>query len=342
LGAGRDVKRVKIKVSGEMNLRTIAGYLRNFLCAASMMALAACLPREAPSEISENLPPEPVGTTAAGLHLLRSEYSDLAQWNESDTSGSFVAFTRSCAAIADMAADAPMGGAGYGGAANDWRAACSAAENISPVDSAATRNFFESKFVPFLIFEGENQQGLFTGYFEPELRGSLTRQGAYQTPLYGLPSDLVSVDLGLFRENLSGQRVAGRISQGRLVPYDTRAEITRNGLDQAEELLFIDDPVDAFFLSIQGSGRVRLTDGSVVRAAYAGQNGHPYTAIGAALIRQGEMTREEVSMQSIRAWLDTHPERAQTLLEENDSYIFFSLEPLADPTLGARAPKAYP
>jgi membrane-bound lytic murein transglycosylase A len=80
----------------------------------------------------------------------------------------------------------------------------------------------------------------------------------------------------------------------------------------------------------------------VVRAAYAGQNGHPYTAIGAALIRQGEMTREEVSMQSIRAWLDTHPERAQTLLEENDSYIFFSLEPLADPTLGARGTEGVP
>jgi membrane-bound lytic murein transglycosylase A len=193
-----------------------------------------------------------------------------------------------------------------------------------------------------LVTEGSNNEGLFTGYFEPELCGSTTQQGAYQTPLHGIPDDLVSINLGLFRDNLMDQRLAGRLEEGRLVPYDARAEITRNGLDQAEELLYVDDPVDAFFLAIQGSGRVRLEDGSVVRAAYAGQNGHPYTAIGAVLIRQGELTREEVSMQSIRAWLDVNLDRAQALLDQNASYIFFSVEPLDDAALGARGTQGVP
>jgi membrane-bound lytic murein transglycosylase A len=323
-----------------MNLRTSKIFSRQYLCLIASVAIVACMPRdtapEFPAEIRESPPREIIVPGAAELHLTRVQFSLLANWEETDLSGS------SCDAITSMAEDTIMGGAGYGGTAADWKTVCAVAANISAADGVAVRNFFESEFVPYRVMEGEREDGLFTGYYEPELLGSTIRQGAFQTPLHGLPADLVSVDLGLFRDNLMGQRVAGRISDGRLVPYATRAEITRNGLNQAEELLYIDDPVDAFFLAIQGSGRVRLQDGSVVRAAYAGQNGHPYTAIGAVLIRQGEMTREEVSMQSIRSWLDAHPDRAQELLEQNDSYIFFSIEPLLDPTLGARGTEGVP
>ncbi len=244
--------------------------------------------------------------------------------------------------MAAMSADASMNGSDYGGTVGEWLSACEAAANVSAEEGDAIRDLFESEFVPYWVAEGDSEEGLFTGYFEPELRGSTVRQGAFQTPLHGVPADLVGIDLGLFREQLSGQRLAGRVQEGRLVPFETRAEIARNGLVQAEELLYVDDPVDAFFLHIQGSGRVALEDGSVVRAAYAGQNGHPYTAIGAVLIAREELTREEVSMQSIREWLSANPNEAQELLEQNASYIFFTIEPLDDPQLGARGTQGVP
>jgi membrane-bound lytic murein transglycosylase A len=299
-----------------------------------LVALVSCTPREAP--------PEAYTEEFAELRLTRATFSELDNWFETDTDEAFTAFMRSCGAITAMPEDAPMTGADYGGAVSEWVSTCRAAANVSGSDGDAIRIFFEAEFVPYWVAEGESEEGLFTGYFEPELRGSTLRQGAFQTPLYGPPADLVSVDLGLFRENLTGQRLAGRLQDGRLVPFDTRAEIARNGLEQAEELLYVDDPVDAFFLHIQGSGRVQLEDGSVVRAAYAGQNGHPYTAIGAVLIAREELTREEVSMQSIRDWLNANPNEAQDLLEQNASYIFFTIEPLDDPALGARGTQGVP
>ena len=304
------------------------------LCLAALAALPSCAPREAPPESPAEIPAE--------LRLTRTSFSGLANWGANDPSGAFKAFARSCDAIVSMPSDAPMSGAVYGGAAGDWLSVCGAAADVAAEDPDATRAFFESEFVPYWVAEGERDEGLFTGYFEPELRGSTVRQGEYQTPLYGVPSDLVSVDLGRFREQLSGQRIAGRVEDGRLVPYDTRAEIARDGLEQAEELLYVDDPIDAFFLQIQGSGRVQLEDGSVVRASYAGQNGHPYTAIGAVLIAREEMTREEVSMQSIREWLSANPGQARELLDANASYVFFTIEPLADPELGARGTQGVP
>ena len=256
-------------------------------------------------------------------------------WAESDASAGLAAFRRSCEALAKLSDDAPLGGAGYAGTAGDWRSVCATADM-----PGGARAFFETNFVPYrVIAAGE---GFFTGYYEPELKGSRTRHGPYQTPLYGVPSDLIGVDLGLFRENLRGQRLAGRVVDGRLVPYATRAEIAREGLPPADELLYVDDPVDAFFLQVQGSGRVLLDDGSVVRAAYAGQNGHTYTAIGAVLVRWGELQLEDVSMQSIRAWIAAHPERREELFDNNASYVFFSAQALGDPNLGANGTQGVP
>jgi membrane-bound lytic murein transglycosylase A len=152
----------------------------------------------------------------------------------------------------------------------------------------------------------------------------------------------VNVDLGLFRDTLKGQRIVGQVANGRLVPYPARADIESTGLSQAKPLLYVDDPVDAFFLQIQGSGRVVLDDGSVVRAAYAAQNGRAYTAIGAVLIQRGELKREEVSMQSIRAWLTAHPEEAPRIMNANASYVFFTEQSLGDPVLGAAGAQGVP
>ncbi|MBU2089727.1 MAG: MltA domain-containing protein, partial [Alphaproteobacteria bacterium] len=159
---------------------------------------------------------------------------------------------------------------------------------------------------------------------EAELSGSLTRTARHTVPLHRRPDDLVMVDLGQFRDELKGQRIAGRVIDGSLKPYESRQQIVGGALDSRRlEILWVDDPVDAFFLQIQGSGRVTLADGRVIRVGYAGQNGHPYVAIGRELIAKGELTRENVSMQSIRAWLAANPGRADEIMNSNPSYVFF-------------------
>ena len=271
---------------------------------------------------------------ALPLQLSRAGFADLKEWAESDPRAGFSAFQRSCVQLMQKPDDALLGGVQYGGTIAEWRGVCGDAAAASPSTSEAARRFFETEFAPYRVAEG-SAPGLFTGYYELELKGSRTRHGVFQTPLYGVPADLVSVDLGLFRDTFKGQRLAGRVTNGRLVPYPARAEIVARGLSAARALFYVDDPLDAFFLQIQGSGRVVLDDGSIVRAAFAAQNGQPYTAIGAVLVQRGELRREEVSLQSIRAWIKTHPAEAEGLMNANASYVFFQEKPIGDPILGA-------
>jgi membrane-bound lytic murein transglycosylase A len=234
-----------------------------------------------------------------------------------------------------------LGGVGYAGRIADWDTPCRQAAELQPTGSESARAFFESAFVPYRLSE-TSPEGLFTGYFEPELRGSRARHGPYQTPLYGVPPDLVMIDRGIFRDSntpmMGGMMMAMMM---RFVPYPARAEIVREGIPAAP-LFYVDNPIDAFFLQVQGSGRIVLDDGTVVRAAYAGQNGWPYTAIGAVLLERGELTREEISLQSIRGWLQAHPDEAETVLDTNESYVFFSEQPIGDPDLGALGAEGVP
>jgi peptidoglycan lytic transglycosylase A len=284
-------------------------------------------------------PPQPPAAPLR-LRLDTVPFTELDGWAQSDPRGAVQAFLRSCAVLAATSDEAPLGGVNYAGTALEWRQVCGAASLVGSDSPEPARRFFELEFVPYRIGQDAGA-GLFTGYYEPQLRGSRSRHGAYQTPLYGVPGDLVSVDLGLFRENLTGQRIVGKVTDGRLIPYPPRAEI-EGGLGAGMPILFVDDPIDAFFLQIQGSGRVVLDDGTVVRAAYAAQNGRPYTAIGAVLIQRGELKREAVSMQSIRAWLLEHPAEAQPLMNTNASYVFFGEQPIGDPALGAAGAQGVP
>jgi membrane-bound lytic murein transglycosylase A len=274
-------------------------------------------------------PPQPVFP----IQLSSAAFGDLQGWAESDPRAALLAFRRSCAVLLEKAADTGLGGVNYAGTAKDWGEACSSAAQTPAQSAQAVRALFEATFVPYRVNQG-SPSGLFTGYYEPELKGSRTRHGAYQTPLYGVPADLVTVDLGLFRDTFKGQRLAGMVMNGRLVPYPARAEIVARGVN-AHALFYVDDPFDAFFLQIQGSGRVVLDDGSIVRAAFAAQNGQPYTAIGAVLVQRGELMPEDVSLQAIRAWMMAHPRDAQGLMNANASYVFFSEQPIGDPGLGA-------
>ncbi|HSZ75250.1 MAG TPA: murein transglycosylase A [Rhizomicrobium sp.] len=268
----------------------------------------------------------PAGT----LRLTRVGFSALPGWADSDARGSLAAFRRSCDAILKLA-HAPMGGVGYAGTSDDWRAVCKTASSVTDA-----HYFFEAWFTPFSLEAGGDSSGLFTGYYEPEIHGSKTRHDNYTIAVFGRPSDLVSVDLGLFRDVLKGERIAGRVEGNKLVPYATRTEIDKNGVPNAPILFYANDPIDVFFLQIQGSGHVMFDDGTQARVVYAGGNGRPYTAIGRVLIARGALTKENLSMQTVRDWLVRNPQDAQSVMEQNQSFVFFALEPLGDATLGSK------
>jgi peptidoglycan lytic transglycosylase A len=237
---------------------------------------------------------------------VRVTFADLPGWETGDPSAALAAFQRSCAKT-----NAP---------------ACRDATSVP--DAAGARAFFESHFVPYAIGEG-----LVTGYYEPLLHGSAAPHGAYQTPVYALPDDLVTIDLGRFKPQWQGQRVTGQVEGHRVVPYPSRAALNAHP-PRARVLFYADDPVAVFFLHIQGSGRVAFDDGRMLRVTYAGQNGQPYTAIGRTLIAQGALKREDVSLPTIRAWLRAHPDKARAVMETDASFVFFREEPIADRALG--------
>ena len=282
------------------------------LAAALALVLAAC---------AQKKPPEP---PPARLTLAAAGFADLPGWERDDQSQALPVLARSCERLLRQPADRALGPEGAMGRVADWQAPCAALKSVPPGDAAAARAYFQDWFVPRLAGNNGEPEGLFTGYYEAELRGSRRPHGPYRTPLYRKPPELVMVDLGEFREHLKGERIAGKVVDGRLRPFDDRKAIEAGALKGRNlEMLWVDDPVEAFFLHIQGSGRVLLDEGGEVRIGYDGQNGHPYVAIGRELVARGVMPKEQVSMQSIRAWLAANPGEAAALMDKNPSYVFF-------------------
>ncbi|MBV8800347.1 MAG: MltA domain-containing protein [Alphaproteobacteria bacterium] len=273
--------------------------------------------------------------------LVLVRFSDLPGWSASDPRPTLQAFARSCAVLLTKPDTERLGINGYAGAVHDWRSVCIHA--ATPVyDAQGARAFFESFFAPAEVQANGGLEPLFTGYYEPELSASRVRHYRYQTPIYGPPANLVSADLGQFRPELQGEHLTGCLDGHQLRPCQTRAEIDASGLEQAQVLFYAEDPVAVFFLHIQGSGRVRLEDGTLIRVAYAGQNGRPYTAVGKVLLQRGLIDRAGMSMQAIRAWMTTHGKQARDLMETDQSYIFFKEAPLGDPNLGSPGSEGVP
>lgn len=244
-------------------------------------------------------------------------YQDLKGWSRDRQSLTLQAFRRSCSRILQLAPSSPLDtkltGNMFYGVAGDWREACAAAAHVGAGDDAA-RAYFESYFVPVRFVS--DRSGLFTGYYEPEMNGARSRGGIYQTPVLAPPPGFKQA------------REAGKL-------FPTRAEIEDGALSgQVLPIVWLADPIDAFFLHVQGSGRVRLTDGTTMRLAFAGKNGQPYTSIGKVLIARGALTPDTVSMQTIRAWLDEHRDEMPGILRRNESYIFFRELKDTDDTLG--------
>jgi membrane-bound lytic murein transglycosylase A len=259
-----------------------------------------------------------------GLHFRAVSYAELPGWNADDLHQALPALRKSCDSMRRQPDDRTLPGARIAGTMGDWAEVCAFILSAGP--ESDLRGFFEGAFQPLEVSLGGETAGMFTGYYETLLKGSMTMSERYNVPLHVKPPELVSVDLGAFRSDLKGRRIAGRVQGDRLVPYYDREQIVGGALDdRALELLWVDDPVDAFFLHIQGSGRVLMEDGRLVRVGYASQNGHAYTAIGRQLFAEGEIPREKMSMQAIRAWLEANPGRVDELLNSNSSYVFFRL-----------------
>ena len=234
----------------------------------------------------------------------------MPDWNNDNLAEALPAFLLSCDVLKS---------------ATDWISACTAAAQIRKGDAMAARQFFESAFAPWLVHNADGgTEGLVTGYYEPLLHGSRIFGRGYRFPIYGVPPDLLVIDLAGSNPDLKGIRLRGRMQDRKIVPYYTRAEIER-GLApvRGREILWVDDPVELFFLQVQGSGRVRLPGGETVRIGFADHNGHPYKSIGKILVERGELTADKASMQGIKLWAAKNPTGLASLLQQNPAYVFF-------------------
>jgi membrane-bound lytic murein transglycosylase A len=280
------------------------------------VAQAPACPAAAPCPVCPVCPearPEPPKVPT----LSPASFDDLPGWRDDDLAQAWGAFRASCRALRFR---------------EYWRATCERASGMEAPDAAAVRAFLESNFVPYRVANTDGAtQGLVTGYYEPRLRGSRARRTPYLHPLYAPPDDLLVIDLAAVAPETKNMRLRGRLDGRRVVPYFSRAEI-ENGTAQVngKEIVYVDDPIEAFFLQIQGSGRVRLESGEELRIGYADQNGHAYQSIGRYLIDKGELKPGEASMQAIQAWARANPGRLGELLNQNPSYVFFRELPPAD------------
>lgn len=283
--------------------------------AATLAALAGC-------QVVPTPPPaiSPPGPSRAIFTPTR--YSELPGWNDDRIEAAWPAFLVGCKALVARPLTQAL-----------WQAPCTAANAIDDRDATAVRRFFEENFTPYRVTASDgSQSGLVTGYYEPMLFGSRTPSPEFAAPLYAPPDDLLIVELADLYPELKGKRVRGRLDGRRVVPYWVRAEIDAGkAKTNGKALAYVSDPVDAFFLQIQGSGRVRLDDGGIMRVGYADQNGQPFRSVARVLIDRGELTLGEASMQGIREWGRKHPDQLPALLDENPSYVFFREVPPPPP-----------
>ncbi|MFA6302595.1 MAG: MltA domain-containing protein [Legionella sp.] len=234
--------------------------------------------------------------------LKKISFEQLPGWEEAEVKKSLFAFQKSCITFLKQKPTRQVGSSQIDLQAGDWRPACQAALSIDTISEDAARVFFEKWFSPIKLDHKKKSQGLFTGYYMPQFEGSLTRTEHFNTPIYGLPKKLHS-------------------SSGN---YYTREEIDKGVLkEKAPVIAWINSPVERLFLEIEGSGVIKLTNGKDIYLGYAGENGAPYTSIGSVLIKSGVMTRHNASKNAIKNYLENHPEKVNSILHKNKSFVFF-------------------
>jgi membrane-bound lytic murein transglycosylase A len=259
--------------------------------------------------------PTPAAPTEYRGRLQPVSWLDLPDWGKESFREAHTAFLRGCPVLREQ---------------ENWKRACDAAAAIAP--GASEREigaYFETNFDPHQVINAdETGTGLVTGYYEPLLKGSLVRTPRYKYPLYGVPQDMLTIDLSSLHPDLKHRRLRGRIDGNRVVPYLDRGDIEGgNEPLKGLEIAWVEDPIELFFLHIQGSGQIELDNGELVRVGYADQNGHPFRSTGRLLIQNGEIPAERASMQGIKDWARRNPKKVQRYLNANPSYVFFKLLP---------------
>jgi len=293
----------------------------SFAAAAALLLLNACTTTPPPS--ARVLPEKPAASAPqegpAPIVVLKPAYwNAVTGWADDDIQPAWDAFLRSCVVLKNQ----PL-----------WQEACAQADSIRGRSGDALRQFFESRFVPHQVLNPDGSgEGLITGYYEPLLKGSRKQSRRYRYPIYTIPDELLVIDLATVYPELKNMRLRGRLQGRKVVPYYSRAEIVSNSIPlQGKELLWVDDEIDLFFLQIQGSGRVQLENGEIVRVGYSDQNGHPYKSVGKLLVERGELELEKASMQGIREWGKKNPHKLSELLQQNSSFVFFRELPAGVP-----------
>ncbi|HXF52919.1 MAG TPA: MltA domain-containing protein [Hyphomicrobiaceae bacterium] len=282
-----------------------------WLLAAAMILMPTGAPTAQPKDSARKVEFTPV------------RFDELPGWSRDDHVAALKTFLKSCERVKALAErGAP---AGRAVPAPGLLLACSEAaalptRKLVPVEA---RSFFEHFFEPHRVRHGQTQ-GLLTGYYEPVLEGSRVPTERFKTPVYRRPPDLVDVIDETMRGAAAGRLTHLRRVGDRLEPYPTRADIEQGALSgMGLELVYLADPVDAFFMHVQGSGRIKLTDGTSIRIGYDGKNGHPYTSIGRYLIDQGLLDADKISLASLAKWLRAEPERGRRVMWQNASFVFF-------------------
>ncbi len=304
---------------------------------ANPPASTPATPAPAPEPVSAPAPtlvPTPATSsaveTASGLQaasnypwLQAAPWKDLPGWKNDNLVLAWPAWLRSCQTLQKQRA---------------WQALCDEARQL-PVDAGKLRAFFEQRFQPYQVNQAEGgPEGLVTGYYEPLLRGSRTPSPAYPYPLLAPPDDLLIVDLTELYPELKHLRLRGRLQGNKIVPYFSRADIETGKTPlKGREIAWVADPIELFFLQVQGSGRIQMENGELMRIGYADQNGHPYKSIGKWLVEQGELTLDKASMQGIKDWGTRNPDKLPRLLQINPSFVFFrELPNLGDGPIGSQ------
>lgn len=260
----------------------------------------------------------------ATVHIQTTQFNRLPGWDRADTKKSFRTFLVSCSVFLKQDPEKFVGTEFIPLHIKDWQSVCRAAKQVNADSMKQTKAFFQQWFVPVSYYERNPVKGLFTGYYSPLFKGSLTKTATYKVPLYGLPRNIITLDLGLYDAKLKNRKLVGRLQGTTLLPYYTREEINQGAIrHHAPVVAWLKSPIDRLFLEIQGSGVIALENGKQMYVGYAGENGAPYTAIAGVLIKRGIFTRDTASMQRIRDYLETHPDQMDSVLNQNKSFVFF-------------------
>lgn len=292
------------------------------------ISVAAAAPDPNASNNCNTLPDgdEPAAVNRDQLTLAKVKFTDLPGWGDDKLSAAVPAFIKSCAALAQLKDDEPVGHDGHGGKAGQWRKACAAAAKVKPGDDAGAKAMFEAEFVAWSAAGKAGVEGKLTGYNVQQIHASRKRGGKFQIPIYDRPKDLVMIDLSKLIPDAHGRHVWGKLAaNGEIEPYPTRQDIRKGALNgQGLELMYADDPVDVLFAHIEGSAKAVMDDGSVVWLEFAGKNGRAYRGVGGVLKAMGELaTPGSGTMQGIRKWFNDHPAKFDEVVDQSSSYVFF-------------------